>query len=184
SLAVVTLDHLGPRQTDEFGDAQASVVGNLKQQPVANCLRGPEAATYVLTVAGRTAEPSPLARMASSAVCTPSTVARRKSLAGGRQRTQEAVADARIGADCMRRAVGVALDPDRQQLTIGASVGVKRGQPIYLGAEDFGRRRRDDLEVSSSHQLPIRGIIRSIITSPTSIRLESDGVSYNSVRCI
>jgi hypothetical protein len=38
----------------------------------------------------------------------------------------------------VRRAVGVALEPNGQQLVIGPRVGVQRGQPVDLGTEDFG----------------------------------------------
>ena len=37
----------------------------------------------------------------------------------------------------------MALEPDLEKLRVGAGVGVERGQPVNLGAEDFGRRRRD-----------------------------------------
>ena len=46
----------------------------------------------------------------------------------------------------------MALQPDRQQLRVGAGVGVERGQPIDLGTEHLGLRRRDDFELGSGHR--------------------------------
>src|SRR5262249_47797573 len=48
-------------------------------------------------------------------------------------------------------AVGVALEPDGEQLEVGPGVGVQGRQAVDVGPEDLGRGRRDDLEVGASH---------------------------------
>jgi hypothetical protein len=45
----------------------------------------------------------------------------------------------------------VALEPDLEQIVVRPGVGVQRGQPIDLGAEDLGLRRHDDFELGSGH---------------------------------
>src|SRR6476620_10253090 len=51
--------------------------------------------------------------------------------ASGVQRFQEARPDALVGAPGVGGAVGMALEPDRQQIGVGTRVGVQRRQPIY-----------------------------------------------------
>jgi hypothetical protein len=72
--------------------------------------------------------------------CTASTVAWRRLLP---QRLTD--------PDRVRGAIGVALDPDGQQLVIGPRVGVQCGQPVDVGTEDFGGRWGDNLKLGSGH---------------------------------
>jgi hypothetical protein len=69
-----------------------------------------------------TGAPSALARISSSAASTSSTVARRRSTAGGGEDRKEPIADSLVDANRVQRDVGVPLDPDGQQLVIGAGI--------------------------------------------------------------
>jgi hypothetical protein len=62
----------------------------------------------------------------------------------GVQGVQEAGPDALVGALGVGGAVGMALEPDRQQIGVGTRVGVQRRQPIDLGTEHFGLCRKDE----------------------------------------
>jgi hypothetical protein len=61
------------------------------------------------------------------------------------------LADTPVDPDRVRRAIGVVLQPDGQQLLVGARVGVESSQAVDLGTEDFGGGWRDDLKLGAGH---------------------------------
>ena len=69
------------------------------------------------------------------------------------QRRHEPLADPRVDPHGVGGAIAVALQPDLEQLPIRPGVGVEGGQPIDLGTEDLGLRRRDDFELGSGHRI-------------------------------
>jgi hypothetical protein len=70
----------------------------------------------------------------------------------GCQGAQEALSHALVDADRVRRTIGVALEPDGQQLQVGARVGVQRGRPIDLGTKDCGQFHRKNSPIVARYR--------------------------------
>ena len=67
--------------------------------------------------------------------------------AGGGQGFDKAAADAFVGATGVVRAIGVRLEPDREQVEVGRCVGVELGQTFGTRARDLRLDWRDDFEL-------------------------------------